>query len=359
MTVSFSVFIPVWNDARWLPGAIESVLSQTHPAWELVIGDNASTDDLAAIVDRYRDPRLRYHRWPTHTGIYENQNRTATLCRFEWTQLLCADDRLHPSCLERLAERIERVGEGDVRVVAAIAACRRVDELGRPAQAQYSYQSVVQVPDGLHDGRSWLHYAAQPGIAPWNFGAVALSREALAEMGGMFRPDVGLGSDVEVVMRASAYGRVAYLDEQLLDCTVRGNSDRSVQARRNRERNDPCTPMGAAFLSALRVHEMRRTVGRDERAAIARAIARSHLQRAVLHRYPGGGGRRAAFVDILRAVRYSPLGMLDPSHLAYAGAALFAPRALIDRVRASVAARRYEGAAAPVLASTARASADR
>jgi glycosyltransferase involved in cell wall biosynthesis len=52
-----SVAIPVWNDSRWLPGAIESVLAQTYQNWELVIGDNASSEDLAGIVSRYADPR--------------------------------------------------------------------------------------------------------------------------------------------------------------------------------------------------------------------------------------------------------------------------------------------------------------
>src|SRR5580765_7088775 len=37
--ICFSVFIPVWNGGRWLPRAISSLLEQTYPHWELVIGD--------------------------------------------------------------------------------------------------------------------------------------------------------------------------------------------------------------------------------------------------------------------------------------------------------------------------------
>lgn len=348
VAVWISVFIPVWNEAEWLAGAIESVLAQSYPYWELVIGDNASADDLRALVGRYPDERIRFHRWPTHVPIYENFNRTMLLCRYEWVQVLSADDRLQPRCLEVLAGCIAEAAQQPGRLAAAIAACCRVDADGRPAQAAYSYQRVIAVPEGRHDGPSWLRYAAQPGIAPWNFGAVALSREVIAEMGGFFRPDVGLGSDIEVVMRASAYGDVVYVAEQLLECTVRGSSDRTQQARRNRERNDPLTPVGAAFLTALRVHQARRAVGRAERARIFKAIARSHLQRAVLHRYyPGGGGWAAALRDVCRAVWYSPRGMLDPAHLGYALAALFAPRRLIDWTRRAVAERRHPSASAP------------
>jgi glycosyltransferase involved in cell wall biosynthesis len=65
MTARFSVFIPVWNDARWLPGAIESLLAQTHADWELIIGDNASTEDIEGIVAGYADDRIRTTAGPT------------------------------------------------------------------------------------------------------------------------------------------------------------------------------------------------------------------------------------------------------------------------------------------------------
>ena len=94
MTPRFSIFIPVWNGAAWIGGAIESVLAQTYTEWELVIGDNASTDGVATVVGRYTDPRIRLHRWPTHTDLCENFNRTMLLCRSEWVQPLGVDDRL-------------------------------------------------------------------------------------------------------------------------------------------------------------------------------------------------------------------------------------------------------------------------
>jgi glycosyltransferase involved in cell wall biosynthesis len=95
--VGISVALPVLNDARWLGRAIESVLAQTYPNWELVISDNASTDDLAAIVAGYDDdPRIRYHRWPRRVNASE------------WVQVLSADDRLQSSCLERLADASSR-----------------------------------------------------------------------------------------------------------------------------------------------------------------------------------------------------------------------------------------------------------
>ena len=81
--------------ARWLPGVIDSLLVQTHQDWELVIGDNLSTDGIEDVMARYADPRIRYHRWPEHIDYAGNANRTLGLCQFEWLQYLSADNRLH------------------------------------------------------------------------------------------------------------------------------------------------------------------------------------------------------------------------------------------------------------------------
>ena len=338
----FSVFIPVWNGAEWLPGAIESVLAQTHADWELVLGDNASTDDLAAVAARYPDRRIRYHRWATHVPIYENFNRTARLCREDWVQALGADDRLEPDCLAALAACIASARGRSARLAAAIGGCERVDAQGRPAQAAYSHQRVIAVPAGFHDASSWLFYAAQPGIAPWNVGAVALARDLLDEIGGFYRPDVGLGSDVEVVMRAAAYGEIAYVDRSLLRCTVRGDSDRTAQAVRNRRASRVPPPMAAAFASALQAHRSRRDVDPAEARRIGRAVARAYLQRAMLHRRDGGpAGWRAALADVGRALGHDPLALASAEHAGYAAAALLVPAPLLRRGRDALARRRH------------------
>jgi glycosyltransferase involved in cell wall biosynthesis len=345
-SVRISVFIPVWNEAEWLPRAIESVLAQTYPYWELVIGDNASTDDLAAIAARFPDARVRYHRWAQHTSIFENFNRTVLLCRYEWVQLLCADDRILPHCLATLAGRIRAADERPTRLAMAIGAARRFDEHGRSADAAYyGYQGRAVITDGFYDALGWLSISTQTGVTPWNFGAVAISRDVLNEAGGFFRPEAGLCSDVEAAARLAAYGDVAYIDQPLMDYTVRGDSDRSARASRNRERGDSLSPMAVALMNALRGHEERREVLASERAQVHAAVARAQLQRALQHRYlPGGRGRRGAAEDLLSALIYSPRTALEPRLLLTALGAVALPRALVERLRTMLMARRYRAA---------------
>ncbi|HEY2593777.1 MAG TPA: glycosyltransferase family A protein, partial [Chloroflexota bacterium] len=170
MRLRFSVVIPVWNDAYWLPGAIESVLRQSYQDWELVIGDNASSQDLETIVAGYHDPRIRYHRFERHVDASANHNRTMALSRYEWIQLLCADDRLHPQCLERSAARLIEATSSSKRVAMLVTACRRVDVSGQPTDIvrtdRVSYRPVQLqcIPDGLYDAERWLRVNAAPGV---------------------------------------------------------------------------------------------------------------------------------------------------------------------------------------------------
>jgi glycosyltransferase involved in cell wall biosynthesis len=336
--VRFSVFIPVYNDARWLAGAIDSVLAQTHGDWELVIGDNASERDLAAIVAGYSDDRIRYTRWDTHTDFVDNHNRTIALCQFEWLQLLSADDRLHPDCLARMAAVIgELTAAGTVPAMVATA-CRPIDEDGQPATFEFSGSwRIKRLPDGLYDGRAWLRHVAEPGQVPWNVGSLAVGRHVTDVLGGFFRVEIGLSVDIDMALRVGAYGPVAYINEPLLDYTVRAGGINRELARKDRTRAQ-MTTHGKVLLSGLAVHEARREVGEDERRYVRKMIGQSFIGRALQHRYlPDGSGRRGALGNVARAFRHDPVWFVDVRQLVRAVAAILAPSWMIvaakDRFR--------------------------
>ncbi|HEV7200459.1 MAG TPA: glycosyltransferase [Candidatus Limnocylindria bacterium] len=331
----FSIFIPIYNDGRWLAGAIESVLAQSHAEWELVVGDNASTEPIEPIVRRFGDPRIRYHRWQTHARIDENFNRTALLTREPWVQFLGADDRLHPGCLARMATVIDGWAPDGDRLAMVVTACRRVDEQGRSADhIWYGTRPRWQVAAGVYDAAGWFDIHLQDGNPPWNVGSVAVARDVLDESGGFFRPETGLSADVELSLRAAAYGSVAYIDEPLLDFMVRPDADNSFRLWVNRSENDQRTPIEVALLAGLRTHQHRRAVSNAEASRLRAIIARSHLQRAAQHRVlEGGRGRPGSARDIAAALRWSPRAVLSPYHAMYALATLVAPRRLLETAK--------------------------
>lgn len=95
------VGLTVYNGQRYLPEALESVLSQTFSEFEVVISDNCSTDATAEICQRYAalDKRIRYHRNDHNIGAGPNFNRAVELCRSPLFKWMAHDDLLEPDFL--------------------------------------------------------------------------------------------------------------------------------------------------------------------------------------------------------------------------------------------------------------------
>jgi glycosyltransferase involved in cell wall biosynthesis len=64
--VSVSIIMPCFNVASFIGEAIESIIAQSHTDWELIIIDDASTDETKQIINSYTDKRItdRYHTAP-------------------------------------------------------------------------------------------------------------------------------------------------------------------------------------------------------------------------------------------------------------------------------------------------------
>ena len=98
-----SIGLPVYNGQRFLAHALDSLLAQTERDFELIISDNASSDETQAICERYaaRDARIRYVRQQTNIGAPRNWNFVAQHARgtfFKWSS---ANDYCEPTLLER------------------------------------------------------------------------------------------------------------------------------------------------------------------------------------------------------------------------------------------------------------------
>ena len=76
------MIVPAFNRAYKIAAAVESVMQQTYPAWELVIVDEGSSDDLAGALSPYRDDaRMRLVRHAGNQGIGSAQHGNRGVAR--------------------------------------------------------------------------------------------------------------------------------------------------------------------------------------------------------------------------------------------------------------------------------------
>src|SRR5713226_4940123 len=99
---SVSVCIPTFNGAKWILPSINSVLSQSCLPFEILVIDDASTDDTVELVRSLENERIRLIVNDRNLGIPVNWNRCVDLSRGEFVKFLFQDDLLYPECIEKM-----------------------------------------------------------------------------------------------------------------------------------------------------------------------------------------------------------------------------------------------------------------
>lgn len=108
MTSLVSVVMPAFNVEPFIGSAIESILSQTYQAWELIVIDDGSIDATAQLVSDYQDPRIRLHSMSENQGLASARNAGLAKVRGSLVAWLDADDLSHPRRLERQVNALSR-----------------------------------------------------------------------------------------------------------------------------------------------------------------------------------------------------------------------------------------------------------
>jgi glycosyltransferase involved in cell wall biosynthesis len=211
-----SVCVPVYQGERYLGETIRSVLEQTYRDYELVILDNASSDDTSRIAHSFRDPRIRIETNPTTLAQPLNWRRAVELSRAPLIKLLCADDLLHPRCLELQVPPMD----DDPRIALVAARRNMIDENsrvvvpGRGLKGLLGRRSCVQV------ARRVMRSGANPIGEP---GGVLFRRVDYLAVGG-WDPARRWAMDLDLWVRLMQHGDLLGLPETLAAFRVAGQS---------------------------------------------------------------------------------------------------------------------------------------
>lgn len=99
-----SLCIPTYNHGKYLPKLFDSIIKQKCDTIEVVISDNASTDDTQDIVLSYKDklPNLNYFRWSENKGFDENALNVVEMARGRYCWIIGSDDWLEDGAIEKI-----------------------------------------------------------------------------------------------------------------------------------------------------------------------------------------------------------------------------------------------------------------
>lgn len=194
-----SVIVPVYNTAPFVAEALDSVLAQSYPDYEILVVNDGSPD--TELLERVLEPyagRIRYLR-QENAGVSAARNRALAVARGRYVAMLDSDDTWHP---EYLAAHVA-VLESDPSIHAAYPDAVR---FGGGAEQRYSEQYPVGGD---------VTFARVLARECQVYGGVTARTDAVVAA-GMYDPELRAAEDFELWLRIlHRGGRIAYLDRVL------------------------------------------------------------------------------------------------------------------------------------------------
>jgi glycosyltransferase involved in cell wall biosynthesis len=230
-----SICIPTFNGAPWIREAIESALSQDFSDLEVVVCDDASSDDTVALAREFPDERVRVVAYRDRVGMARNWNRSVLASKGAYIKFLMQDDRLAPGCVGRMLEMLrESPAIGMVFCSRDLA----LDEPDDPASVLFARRfGELHARLGplarVNDGRTLFAAMQRDRFRDNMIGeptAVMVTREALVKL-GLFNVQLHQLTDLEMWLRIASSYRVGFIAEPLATFRVHGRSASSLNER--------------------------------------------------------------------------------------------------------------------------------
>ncbi|MFZ7094178.1 glycosyltransferase family 2 protein [Primorskyibacter sp. 2E233] len=255
---SVSVILPVYNRLESLALAMRSVLDQSFGDLELIVADDASSEDVGAVVKGFNDPRVRYVRRESNGGAAAARNTGISLARGRYIAFQDSDDLWLPGKLERQVALLEsQPPEVGVVVGAKIL-------YGRDNEYNFGVGRVAYAPPA---GR-WLTLEEDQ-----------LQRSLLEN---------------RISLQNAVFRRKAMPDEPMFDLVARANVDWIFTVRltqRTKIFEDP-EPVVFSYISAD-------SVSTNRRRALMGRIRVLQVNRAAYERYPAEHAKMLGQIGVL------------------------------------------------------------
>ncbi len=120
--MSYSICIPNYNYGDYIGRTIQSVLDQTYGEFEILVSDNASSDNSVEVVRGINDNRIKVHVNQCNVGFAGNLDRAARRATCERMIMLSSDDLMKPDALETYDRFFDSLGNAAERAIVSSAA---------------------------------------------------------------------------------------------------------------------------------------------------------------------------------------------------------------------------------------------
>lgn len=243
-----SICIPTYNGAQFIAEALESAINQTYPNLEIVVSDDASTDDTLGIIESYISKTLIPIRIIKHKpdGIGANWNNCIRKAQGEYIKFLFQDDILEYQCIEKMVALLNEFPK--LGLVASKRYCinehsKLIDDKDPWMQLYSDLQRTLSFPE--HDDlmvvtKELLKSPAffEEPINKIGEPTAVLFRARLVDEIGCFRKDLNQMLDFEFYYRLLRHYKIGILSTKLVRFRIHEKQTTNLNVKKGIIKND-------------------------------------------------------------------------------------------------------------------------
>ncbi len=270
-----SVVVPAYNNAEYIERTMDSILAQTHTDLQIIVADHASTDSTWELLQRYAaDERVTLLKTEAGGGALRNWNRVSQEATEKYLKLVCGDDVIAPTLIER------QVAALDGNPSATLSAVSRdiVDANDRPVIRNRGLGGMK----GLVPGATAIRNTVTSGTNLFGEPACVMLRTDILKTVGWWDSSYPYLIDEATYVRVLLEGDLVAIDEPLASFRV-SDSQWSVRLARSQ------ASQAAGFHTWLFTNHS--------------VISRADLRRGNLAALAMAGLRRAAYIVLRRRMK--------------------------------------------------------
>ncbi len=215
-----SVVMPAYNAEKYIVEAILSILNQTYSNLELIIVDDASTDETYSVIKSFTDKRIVLERNENNKGIAFSTNRAIEIAKGNYIALMDDDDIAFPRRLEYQIDYLEN--HKDIDIIGG-----RSEDIN----ADGSHRTFGGMPrNNPNYIKSWLLFKC----LDFRNGTTMMRRDFIDKYNLRYR-DGYLGmQDYQFFIESSKVGKISSIDEYLIKYRIHDNNETKKQQTLNR-----------------------------------------------------------------------------------------------------------------------------
>jgi glycosyltransferase involved in cell wall biosynthesis len=209
-----SVCIPTYNAEKTVVSTLKSILDQTYQNLEIIIVDNASTDDTLALLRKFEDPRIKIYKNSKNIGAEKNWSRCIELARGEYIAIFHADDLYMLEMVEKQVQAFQ----DNPSVGAVFTMANRINERGEVLG------EGILLPAELREKRIYYFHEIFISImGNLNFlrcPSAMVRSEIYKELAPFNDERFGTSVDLDMWLRILERHPIAILDEKLMSYRI-------------------------------------------------------------------------------------------------------------------------------------------